>query len=73
VVRIVNVSSGSSSGASFGPYHRSHKPEYVIGLSVPTVIATFAVAYLAHRYVEKPFLRLRDRNREAPATTSAAA
>lgn len=37
---------------------------YVIGLSVPTVIATLVVAYVAHRYVEKPFLRLRDRNRE---------
>lgn len=37
---------------------------YVIGLTVPTLIITFGVAYVAHRYVEKPFLRLRDRNRE---------
>jgi peptidoglycan/LPS O-acetylase OafA/YrhL len=42
-------------------------PAYVIGLSIPTLLATFAVAYVAHRYVEKPFLAMRDRKRE-PAT-----
>jgi peptidoglycan/LPS O-acetylase OafA/YrhL len=38
--------------------------EYFVGLSVPTLIATFIVAVVAHRFVEKPFLNLRDRNRE---------
>jgi peptidoglycan/LPS O-acetylase OafA/YrhL len=37
---------------------------YVLGLSIPVLIATFIVAYLGHRFVEKPFLELRDRNRE---------
>jgi peptidoglycan/LPS O-acetylase OafA/YrhL len=45
----------------------SGSASYIIGLSVPTLIVTFGVAYLAHRYVEKPFLRLRDRNRETAA------
>lgn len=49
----------------------SGSPEYVIGLTVPTVIVTFAVAYFAHRYIEKPFLRLRDRNRETTIKTAA--
>ncbi|HYZ14836.1 MAG TPA: acyltransferase [Candidatus Acidoferrum sp.] len=43
----------------------SGSPAFFFGLSIPTVIVTFGVAYVAHRYVEKPFLRLRDRNREA--------
>lgn len=42
----------------------SGSASYIIGLSIPTLIVTFGVAYLVHRYVEKPFLRLRDRNRE---------
>jgi peptidoglycan/LPS O-acetylase OafA/YrhL len=44
-------------------------PAYVIGLSIPTLLATFAVAYVAHRFVEKPFLTLRDRNREPAVRT----
>jgi peptidoglycan/LPS O-acetylase OafA/YrhL len=48
----------------------SGTPDYLIGLSIPTLIATFLVAYAAHRYVEKPFLRLRDRNREPAAQPS---
>jgi peptidoglycan/LPS O-acetylase OafA/YrhL len=38
--------------------------EYFAGISVPTLIVTFIVAAVAHRYVEKPFLALRDRSRE---------
>jgi peptidoglycan/LPS O-acetylase OafA/YrhL len=44
-------------------------PAYIIGLSFPTLLATFAVAYVAHRFVEKPFLALRDRKREPAQVT----
>jgi peptidoglycan/LPS O-acetylase OafA/YrhL len=46
--------------------------EYFAGIAVPTLIVTFIVAVVAHRFVEKPFLTLRDRNREAtPGLTRA--
>jgi peptidoglycan/LPS O-acetylase OafA/YrhL len=54
---------------------RAHWPsgslDYFIGITVPTLIATFIVAAVAHRFVEKPFLTLRDRSREgAPGSTA---
>jgi peptidoglycan/LPS O-acetylase OafA/YrhL len=39
--------------------------DYFVGITIPTLIATFIVAAVAHRFVEKPFLTLRDSNREA--------
>lgn len=39
--------------------------EYFVGLSVPTLVVTFIVAAVVHRFVEKPFLMWRDRSREA--------
>jgi peptidoglycan/LPS O-acetylase OafA/YrhL len=41
--------------------------EYFAGISVPTLIVTFIVAAVTHRVVERPFLSLRDRNRERAA------
>ncbi|MDB5094248.1 MAG: acyltransferase [Candidatus Eremiobacteraeota bacterium] len=45
--------------------------EYFAGITVPTLIATAIVATVAHRFVEKPFLTLRDRNREAAPEVAA--
>jgi peptidoglycan/LPS O-acetylase OafA/YrhL len=45
--------------------------DYFVGITVPTLIVTFIVAAVAHRFVEKPFLTLRDRSREgAPGSTA---
>jgi peptidoglycan/LPS O-acetylase OafA/YrhL len=45
--------------------------DYFVGITVPTLIATFIVAVVVHRFVEKPFLTLRDRSREpAPDVTA---
>lgn len=47
--------------------------DYFVGITVPTLVATFIVAAVAHRFVEKPFLTLRDRSREGSEHATASA
>jgi peptidoglycan/LPS O-acetylase OafA/YrhL len=49
-------------------YHRSlAKPSVALVFSIAVAVPIALVAYAGHRWVEKPFLRLRDRYRTEPA------